>query len=62
MSGHCVKVDETCGKATIDMAADARPRARYAWLRRAGVAGTLFFLAKGLLWILVPAAIAWFGR
>jgi hypothetical protein len=31
------------------------------WLRRAGLAGSLFFLIKGLLWILVPAALAWFG-
>lgn len=31
------------------------------WLKRAGLAGTLFFLIKGLLWIIVPALLAWFG-
>jgi hypothetical protein len=32
------------------------------WLRRAGLAGSLFFLIKGLLWILVPATLAWLGN
>lgn len=32
------------------------------WLRRAGLAGSLFFLVKGLLWILVPATLAWLGN
>lgn len=34
------------------------------WLRRIGVAGFLFFLVKGLLWLLVPAFLVgrrWFG-
>lgn len=31
------------------------------WLKRAGLAGTLFFLIKGLLWIIVPALLAWIG-
>ncbi len=31
------------------------------WLRRAGLTGSLFFLIKGLLWILVPATLAWLG-
>jgi hypothetical protein len=35
---------------------------RAGWLRRAGAAGTLFFLIKGLLWIIVPALLAWFGN
>ncbi|UCF67251.1 MAG: hypothetical protein JSV80_15965 [Acidobacteriota bacterium] len=26
------------------------------WLRRAGAVGLLFFLLKGMLWLLVPAA------
>lgn len=30
-----------------------------AWLRRLGVAGFLFFLIKGMLWLIVPAAIMW---
>jgi len=31
------------------------------WFRRAGLAGTVFFLIKGLLWIIVPVLLAWFG-
>jgi hypothetical protein len=31
------------------------------WLKRAGLMGTVFFFAKGLLWIIVPAVLAWFG-
>lgn len=34
------------------------------WLRRLGVAGFLFFLIKGLLWLLVPACLIgrrWLG-
>lgn len=27
------------------------------WLRRLGAAGFLFFLVKGLLWLLIPAAL-----
>jgi hypothetical protein len=30
------------------------------WLKRLGVAGFLFFLIKGLLWLIVPALIAYF--
>ena len=30
------------------------------WLRKLGAAGFLFFLIKGLLWLVVPAALlAW---
>lgn len=29
-----------------------------AWLKRLGVGGFLFFLIKGLLWLLVPAWLA----
>jgi hypothetical protein len=28
------------------------------WLRRLGLAGFLFFLVKGLLWLAVPIAVA----
>jgi len=28
------------------------------WLKRGGVAAFLFFLIKGLLWLLIPATIA----
>lgn len=29
-----------------------------AWLKRLGAGGLLFFLIKGLLWLLVPAFLA----
>lgn len=28
------------------------------WIRKLGVAGFLFFLVKGLAWLIVPALIA----
>lgn len=28
------------------------------WIKRLGFAGFMFFLVKGLLWLLVPALIA----
>lgn len=31
------------------------------WLQRFGVAGFLFFLVKGLLWLTVPALLVFFG-
>lgn len=39
----------------------ATPRqAMPAWLRQLGVVGFLFFLVKGLLWLLLPALlVAW---
>lgn len=40
-------------------AAGAKNRSRAArWVARFGVAGFLFFLIKGLAWLIVPAAIA----
>lgn len=30
------------------------------WLKRLGVAGFLFFLIKGLLWLIVPGLLAYF--
>jgi hypothetical protein len=41
--------------------ADPADSARADWLKRAGLAGTLFFLVKGLLWIIVPVMLAWTG-
>jgi len=35
---------------------DQEPAARR-WIKRLGVAGFMFFLVKGLLWLLVPAGI-----
>jgi len=31
------------------------------WVKRLGVAGFMFFLIKGLLWLLVPGLIAYFS-
>ncbi|MDP3645883.1 MAG: hypothetical protein Q8R25_02245 [bacterium] len=31
------------------------------WAKRLGIAGFLFFTIKGLLWLIVPAALIWFG-
>ena len=31
------------------------------WLRRTGLAGFLFFLIKGVLWLMVPALLLMFG-
>jgi hypothetical protein len=36
----------------------AQPGPRQAWLRRLGLGGFMFFLAKGLLWLTVPAMLA----
>lgn len=37
------------------------PRGARTWIKRFGVAGFLFFLIKGLLWLTVPAVLAWWG-
>jgi hypothetical protein len=31
------------------------------WIRRLGFWGFLFFLLKGLLWLIIPAVIAYFA-
>ena len=31
------------------------------WIKRFGAAGFLFFFIKGLLWLIVPALIAYFA-
>jgi hypothetical protein len=31
------------------------------WTKRVGVAAFLFFLVKGLLWLVVPAIVAYFA-
>lgn len=38
-----------------------RDYAAVRWIKRFGVAGFLFFLIKGLLWLLVPALIGYFS-
>lgn len=37
----------------------ARPGKARLWLARVGIAGFMFFLIKGLLWLVVPALIAY---
>jgi hypothetical protein len=39
----------------------AQPRLSAAWLKRLGAGGFLFFLIKGLLWILLPAVLGVIG-
>lgn len=39
----------------------AQPRLQPAWLKRIGVAGFLFFLIKGLLWLTFPLFLAMVG-
>lgn len=31
------------------------------WTKRFGIAAFLFFLIKGLLWLIVPAVVAYFS-
>lgn len=31
------------------------------WVKRFGLAGFLFFLIKGLLWLIIPAIIGYFA-
>ena len=31
------------------------------WLKRIGVAGFVFFLVKGLLWLLLPGVLVYLG-
>jgi len=44
----------------MNRTASVRPSSK-AWLQRLGVAGFFFFLLKGLLWLVLPASIAYFG-
>jgi hypothetical protein len=36
-------------------------RPAHRWTKRVGLAAFLFFLVKGLLWLIVPAVIAYFS-
>jgi hypothetical protein len=40
---------------------DPNDRKPTTWLKRFGVAGFLFFLIKGLLWLSLPALLVFFG-
>jgi hypothetical protein len=31
------------------------------WIKRLGFAGFMFFLIKGLLWLIVPSILIWLG-
>jgi hypothetical protein len=31
------------------------------WVKRLGVAGFIFFTIKGLLWLIIPAVLVWWG-
>ncbi len=46
--------------AELDVASDSGTRCP-PWLRRLGMAGFLFFLVKGLLWLLAPALLVLFN-
>lgn len=39
----------------------AQPFLQNVWLRRIGTGGFFFFLAKGLLWLSVPALLTMLG-
>jgi hypothetical protein len=43
------------------LGADVPARSGMRWLQRFGVAGFAFFLIKGLLWLAVPALLAYLG-
>jgi hypothetical protein len=45
-----------------DMTAEAQDNpTRKRWLKRLGLWGFMFFFVKGLLWLIVPALIAYFS-
>jgi len=45
--------DDNVEKTTTD----TRPNGFVIWLKRLGIAGFLFFLIKGILWLTVGAAV-----
>jgi hypothetical protein len=45
----------------MDEAPDKKNSRAALWIKRFGVAGFMFFLIKGLLWLIVPAVIAYFA-
>lgn len=40
---------------------DVQPSKKKKWLKYAGVGAFAFFLIKGLAWLIVPAALIWWG-
>jgi hypothetical protein len=45
-------------KTTSQAAEQPQERPFTLWLKRLGLAGFLFYLVKGLLWIIIPALMA----
>lgn len=43
-----------------DMTLVSRERLRFL-VRRAGIAGFIFFLAKGILWLIISGVLVWLG-
>lgn len=43
----------------VDPRRGVRKWSSHPWMRRFGAAAFLFFLIKGLAWLIVPAVIAW---
>lgn len=54
-----MKVPREKGIAMPGAPISTRPTAR--WLQRFGAVGFAFFLIKGLLWLTVPALLAYLG-
>lgn len=59
LSGACSSIPRFMSELPPPSPPDA-PRGG-SWLRRLGVAGFLFFLIKGLLWLIVPALLVTLG-
>ena len=55
------KVSEKEERAGGDALGAAPGQPRLRWVQRLGAAGFLFFLIKGLLWLTVPALLAYLG-
>ncbi|HMV86131.1 MAG TPA: alanyl-tRNA synthetase [Blastocatellia bacterium] len=51
-------MDEPANTTDLPPSEQPRQHSIVAWLRRLGLAGALFFLVKGLLWILIPVLVA----
>jgi hypothetical protein len=64
IKGSLEKVEELNRKGYFnDMQEEPQKETRPAltWTKRVGIAAFLFFLIKGLLWLIVPALIAYFS-
>jgi hypothetical protein len=46
---------------TMEHKAPAKRCPAKTWIKRFGAAGFIFFLVKGLLWLIVPALVAHFS-